>query len=183
MLFIWETKSRSTRPFATKTVVKFAWRWAVWRTDGKAWRKECTTKWKGTRRATFHFDLTSTQSEAKQRCLSLTCRLSSKEFVFNEERSNKLVGWRNEVLDLQEWLAKEEKRLTSQGDAGSDLASIRKLKVALEVGGYGEFNETRKSVVLFVLVTLWWTARVHRRLVGSKEGWNNSNTTIRLIQK
>lgn len=60
-------------------------------------------------------------------------RLSSKEVVFNEERSNKLVNWKNEIFDLQDWLAKQEKRLVSLGEAGADLESIRKHKVALEV--------------------------------------------------
>ena len=37
------------------------------------------------------------------------------------------------MSDLQDWLTKQEKKLTAQGDLASDLESIRKQKITLQV--------------------------------------------------
>ena len=42
-------------------------------------------------------------------------------------------NWKSAVSDLQDWLTKQEKKLAAQGDLASDLESIRKQKITLEV--------------------------------------------------
>jgi hypothetical protein len=73
------------------------------------------------------------QSICKTTLLQFLFRLSSKEIAFNEERSVLFSNWKSAVSDLQDWLTKQEKKLTAQGDLASDLESIRKQKITLEV--------------------------------------------------
>ena len=60
-------------------------------------------------------------------------RLSSKEIAFKEERSVLLSNWKSGVSDIQDWVSKQEKKLTTQSGQASDLDSMRKQKVSLEV--------------------------------------------------
>ncbi|XP_028414134.1 dystrophin-like isoform X2 [Dendronephthya gigantea] len=59
-------------------------------------------------------------------------RLSSREMALSEERSVLLSNWKGAVSELQDWLAKQEKKIAAQGDHASDPESIRRQKVMLE---------------------------------------------------